>query len=44
LRRGAGTTSRVGFVVSGSNGDTGVRELKDEVRKVWFFNSYDMIF
>ncbi|XP_061175577.1 uncharacterized protein LOC133184503 [Saccostrea echinata] len=32
MRRGAGTKSRVGFIVAGEDGDTGVRELFDGVR------------
>lgn len=34
MRRGAGTKSRVGFIVAGEEGDTGVRELYDGVRLV----------
>ena len=37
LRPGSGTTSRIGFIVSGSEGDTGIRELFDGVRKVHFY-------
>ncbi|XP_033737965.1 polycystic kidney disease protein 1-like 2 [Pecten maximus] len=33
MRKDAGTQSRIGFVVSGSEGDTGVRELFDGVRR-----------
>ncbi|XP_021356998.1 polycystic kidney disease protein 1-like 2 [Mizuhopecten yessoensis] len=33
MRRDAGTTSRIGFVVSGSEADTGIRELYDGVRR-----------
>uniref|UniRef100_A0A8W8K4X6 PLAT domain-containing protein n=1 Tax=Magallana gigas TaxID=29159 RepID=A0A8W8K4X6_MAGGI len=32
MRRGAGTRSRVGFIVAGEDDDTGVRELYDGVR------------
>lgn len=34
MRRGAGTRSRVGFIVAGEDDDTGVRELYDGVRTV----------
>ena len=34
IRPGAGTRSRVGFVLAGEEMDTGVRELSDGVRKV----------
>ena len=33
LRKGAGTRSKVSFVLSGDNGDTGVRQLADEKGK-----------
>ncbi|WAR15130.1 PK1L2-like protein, partial [Mya arenaria] len=33
LRRGAGTTSRIAFVLTGAEGDTGPREMFDGVRK-----------
>ncbi|XP_045161835.2 polycystic kidney disease protein 1-like 2 [Mercenaria mercenaria] len=32
MRRGAGTTSRIAFILTGSKGDTGVRELFDGIR------------
>ncbi|VDI23340.1 Hypothetical predicted protein, partial [Mytilus galloprovincialis] len=32
MRRGAGTKSRIGFIVCGEDGDTGIRELSDGVR------------
>ena len=34
MRRGAGTKSRIRFVLSGDYADTGVRELRDHKRKV----------
>lgn len=34
MRNGAGTRSRIGFILSGSDGDTGIRELYDGVRRV----------
>ena len=34
MRRGAGTKSRIGFIVCGEDGDTGIRELSDGVRSV----------
>jgi hypothetical protein len=34
MRRGAGTTSRIAFVLTGENSDTGPRELFDGFRKV----------
>ncbi|KAJ8317990.1 hypothetical protein KUTeg_003081 [Tegillarca granosa] len=33
MRSGAGTRSRIGFILSGSDGDTGIRELYDGVRR-----------
>ncbi|KAL3877870.1 hypothetical protein ACJMK2_035514 [Sinanodonta woodiana] len=35
LRPGAGTKSRIAFVLAGDLADTGVRELSDGVRKQW---------
>ena len=35
MRRGAGTTSRIAFVLTGEAGDTGTRELFDGVREVY---------
>ncbi|XP_063446779.1 polycystin family receptor for egg jelly-like [Mytilus trossulus] len=32
MRRGAGTKSKIGFIVHGKDGDTGIRELSDGVR------------
>ncbi|CAC5377684.1 PKD1L2 [Mytilus coruscus] len=32
MRRGAGTKSKIGFIVHGQDGDTGIRELSDGVR------------
>ncbi|XP_063446785.1 polycystin-1-like protein 2 [Mytilus trossulus] len=32
MRRGAGTKSRIGFIIHGQDGDTGIRELADGVR------------
>ena len=34
MRRGAGTTSRVAFILSGDKGDTGPREMFDGLRQV----------
>ncbi|XP_063446781.1 uncharacterized protein LOC134726311 [Mytilus trossulus] len=32
MRRGAGTKSKIGFIIHGQDGDTGIRELADGVR------------
>ena len=34
MRKGAGTLSNVNFILSGDEADTGIRSLKDGVRKV----------
>ena len=34
MRRGAGTKSKIGFIVAGEEYDSGVRELHDGVRDV----------
>lgn len=36
VRKNASTTSKVSFIVSGENGDSGVRRLYDGHRKVLF--------
>ena len=39
IRPGAGTKSKVAFVVSGDEMDSGVRELSDGIRKVIAFSA-----
>ena len=43
MRRGAGTRSRVAFILTGSKGSTGPRELYDGVREVILAFTYCVI-
>ena len=46
MRQGAGTESKVYFVVNGENGDTGVRSLTDgdkKVQLVYYFHKVPML-
>ena len=43
MKRGAGTKSRIGFIVHGKDEDTGIRELSDGLRSVSLFSLFKTV-
>ena len=39
MRRGAGTASRIAFILTGQKGESGSRELFDGIRKVYLYTT-----